>query len=637
MRTHGVGSHRGYFTSSLFAAVVALIIIVPPALLYGQTDPSNPNTTDREIPVAVLSEDGSAVLNQIHRLHFASAQQGLRIGGTTLRARGQDWRLTPLDRHGSIDSLACVQRAEDAIDGGAVVILGAVSSSCTRWILQADLRIPVISSLSTDPDLDRLGNGWFFRTIPADDKRLEAYKASVEVKDYRGIALYEDNHYGRGLLARMEPEFDIDSTHQFRWDENTEDLGHQGIRIAGRLRAFIEGDHHRIETVFVLGGGGASERAKRLSHLMALHGHDPTFVLFIDTPKLPKFLPDKTHIVTLPLIATSGRPELVARNPNIRTDLIDYAGLLYVSTLDAARIAREAIQMVLTETSAAPGSAEFRTELRSRLESERFRTSERGRRVGFSGDFGSEVSPPPSTPIFSTLQTDSLINVISENKWIELDIRHQPERHGEGPVVIRLIGHGYTPSELREKEVTVEATGITPDPIRVATVPLTGDTTYYSFVPSFWTHPLPSRLTLRVEDAGVISTATSEEFGWPVSYPLAGGFAIMGAILFTHYRGRDSEEPRPSWSKTLRISGERCAAGLIIAVLILHVGPLVDPPAMEADSLLSYLPIPRFNSAWWMNAALSGLLGGWLGLKFIVGLVAGLISSLAPLFRHGEA
>ena len=591
-------------------------------------------TDDPEIHLAVLSPGGNPVLDRIGELHDASARAAIQLEGALLSGDESMSRLTLHHLRGGPDPSTCQQSARRAVETfGAVALLGPVTSGCTRAVLRADLDVPVVTSLSTASRLDTVGGEWLFRTIAHDRRRISTYVRTVRPRDdgtriEGGFALYENSVYGRGLRNHVIEQASIEEDHTHRWDRiiDHEASRHGEIIFTEEFRRMLTQHGHQIPTVFVLGTGRAAAITRAVADVLDPTGQSPNFVLVGSSDA--EELPDRTHIIGEPRVGTS--ENLLS---GIDRTLISESH--YVSTLDAGLVVRQAIGRVLATDTVEPDRAAFRKALRRELSEGSFESSERYRTIQFDGG---EVRDPPRTPIFelSLHRVQTTMNPDETKPWVEIRIVSQPAHHLEGPLVAELIPHG---AELAGTQVTLSALRPSGETVPlVEQVALQREGTLVSFVPSFWTNPFPGSLRLTTNLTPPGESVRTAEFGWPFSYPLAAAFALVGAVLFTRYRARNEGDPRSSWWKAgkVRSYGERCVAGLVIAFLILHVGPLLDPPQIESASLLSKIPIPRFHSSWWMNAALSGLLGGWVGLKVIVGFVAGLIGSIAPLFQQGD-
>lgn len=620
----------------------------PGSAAQAQPAPAAEVSEAPELPIAVLSPSGNPVLDRVGDDHVASADAVLGMENGRIEAGGREYVLRVHHLRGIPSESGCRRRARRAVEElGAVAILGPVTSGCTRAVLSASGEVPVITSLATATELDTAETGRLFRTIAHDRRRLSRYVRVIrrrpESPDISGgVALYENSVYGRGLREHVQVQAQIESDHTYRWDAVVDEAAstHDEIVFTESFRAEMRTHGHEIPTVFVLGADRATAIVRALSGLFASVAGDPSFVLVGSTGGAE--LPNRTRVVGEPRASES--TDLVSR---LARELP--LERLYVSTLDAGLVVRQALVRVLgsegaggSSSAAGPGTidgAELRRNLGEVLAEGSFHSSERFRTIQFDGG---EVSEPPTTPIYEvTVQrVRSVINAPEPTPWVEIRVVRRPDHHGEGPVVAEVIPHG---EELVGQTVTLQATGSGSDPIFTSDpLVLREEGMREAFVPMSVSDPFPERVTLRTEWTPAGETAEVRGIGWPISYLLAALFAVAAAALFTRYRSGGGDEAEEGASSGLvdraaiRIYGERCAAGIVIAFVILHLEPLLDPPGMEATSLFSQLPIPRFDASWWMNAALSGLLGGWLGLKFIVGLVAGVISSLAPLFRQGE-
>nr|NIR47243.1 MFS transporter [candidate division KSB1 bacterium]NIS28216.1 MFS transporter [candidate division KSB1 bacterium]NIT72170.1 MFS transporter [candidate division KSB1 bacterium]NIU28894.1 MFS transporter [candidate division KSB1 bacterium]NIU90674.1 hypothetical protein [candidate division KSB1 bacterium] len=334
-------------------------------------------------------------------------------------------------------------------------------------------------------------------------------------------------------------------------------------------------------------------------------------------------LPENTWIIGEAQVQTSQNliTEITARNPSAD---------LYISTFDASIALKEAIRDVLDQSS--PDSVSiFRRKLRKALQEGSFFSSERRRRVEFTNG---EILEPPKTPLYrvSVERHVENINLDRRKSWVEIRINddEQPTSHLEGPMVVELIPHG---EDLVGKEVQLQVEGVDDDPVTVQKVELNRHGSRVTFVPSsfFWETWFPNTFMMSTNETPVKERVKVEGLGWPVSYLLAVLIALFGALLYIWHKKQRKKYTKGETTKsrmTLLYVVERCVAGIVIAFLIIHIAPI-----LEAYPSYSWIPVPQFGSSPWISAVISGLMGGWLGLNPIVGLVASVIGTFTPLFK----
>lgn len=624
-------------TLHLFLLLFFLLSL--PAELLGAADQEPPDHREGapdEHVVAVLSptdgplrEVGGLHDESVRRVFDLEEEHSVVIGGHTVRLifRGTG---DPVS-----DSTACVEEAKRVVESeGALAILGPVSSGCSSQVLELGLQVPVISSLSTAASVGD-GDEWFFRTIAHDHRRLETFVDTARgrgIAVQRSIAIYEDSKYGQGLLEHLRSLIEVNSDHSFLWDSVYADSGHEVVvresfrdEIADHLGR--EG-HEALENVFVL--ASSSTMVDHMQALDAMFGSlgDPDArpdVVLVGSTEPVSALPPDSWLISEAQVGTSRNLVTELSDPSLPENL-------YISSLDAAFALRSVLEDVLgREGSGSLDVAELRNEIRRTLVRRTFASSERYRTFRF---VDGETTPPPEVPIYrvSVYETRRVERVNPEvpQSWVEVRVRDQPTGHLEGPVVVDVVPHG---EDLVGKRVTLQVEGLGPEPLAVREVELSGRDTTLSFTPSFFPDAwFPPSFWVATDRTPIQERAQVERLGWPLTYLVALLAALGGALLYNTHSGRQ-EGLQPAEGGARRVRGawsylERCASGILIAFLIIHVAP-----AWQGEPLLSQIPIPRFGASRWFNAFLSGLLGGWLGLAPIVGFATTIIAALTPMFR----
>lgn len=600
---------------------------------HAQNGPPNPPTGTKTYTIAVLSpSDGP--LREVGQLHDESVKRAFQLseGHLATEVENHVLRFRFLGSGDpTTEATTCVEKARSAVQNENVIaILGPVASGCAKQVLSENLEVPVLSTLSTAKGLSGQSE-WFFRTIAHDQRRLETF---VDTARGRGIdidnsiAIYKPSVYGRGLLGHLTDLIvGLDSAHTYQWDEVIEEFTHDQIVLSEAFRQAMQDHHHALDNVFVL---GSSERM--VSVLQALDGmfastvSDPNFIL-VGSTRFASDLPEDTWLIGEAQVHTSR---------NLITEITegDPPDDLYISTLDASIALKEAIRHVLSPPNAdALTPSEVRRHLRNMLEQNRFPSSERDRWVEF---VNGEILDPPKIPIYQVMveRRAQIINPDNLDSWVEIRVIQQPTGHLEGPLVVELIPHG---EDLVGEDVILQIEDLDKDPLTVREVELNRHGTRVSFVPSFFQASwFPNAFTISTNRTPALERVTVEGLSWPVSYLLAAFFAVIGVVFYTQHNKRRTEEGSAvgegsavervkSWTQ---MGVKRCIAGLVIAFLIIHIGPL-----LEGEPLLSQIPIPQFGSSRWLNAAVSGLMGGWVGLDPIIGLIASVIATLTALFQ----
>jgi len=156
---------------------------------------------------AIFAQTGKAALNNARTLDgIKYAVDDLNRQGGVL---GRQLELLIFDN--SSTPLGAKIAAEMAVGAGAVTVFGAAWSSHSMAmapILQA-ARIPMISPLSTSPDITRIGN-YIFRTCYTDPFQGKIL-ADFAFKDLRaktaGVLVNVDSHYSEGLAQHFIDSF----------------------------------------------------------------------------------------------------------------------------------------------------------------------------------------------------------------------------------------------------------------------------------------------------------------------------------------------------------------------------------------------------------------------------------------------
>lgn len=579
-----------------------------------------------EYTVAVLSPS-EGPLQSVGRYHDESVRKafGLQGGDLVTGLRGHSLHIRFFGTGNPVvDRSGCAEAGERAKQAGAIAIVGPVASGCARHLLSQGLGIPIISSLSTAPNLGD-DSEWFFRTIAHDRARLQTFVDSARrwnVGVDRSVAIYRSSTYGRGLYSHLEDLVSLGHGHSYRWDQVFEERAHGKLVPVDDFRREVRHYDHVHENVFVLGSSGRMDTAvHQLDALFEETGSDPNFVIVGSTRFMQSFPQDTTWVIGEAKVNTSR---------NLVTAVTEHtpSGNHYISTFDAGLAVEHALADVLPAGgSGHPSAAEVRRELRTELEQDNFPSSERGRHIEFEDG---ETEYPPPTPIYR-VANERLVentNASPRESWVEVRVAEEPGGQLAGPVVVELVPHGQ---DLVGRRVELQARGIGDRPVEVEEVELEENGTTVSFVPArLGGHWFPRTFRLTTSESPA-EGARIDGMGWPVTYLLAVLAALTGALLYKYRRRRDQQVDdgagTVSWSLWWFV--RRCVAGVAIAFLVVHLGPIIEtlqPP-------LSKIPVPEFGPSTWVNSFISGLLGGWLGLDPILALLGAVVGSVVPLFQ----
>ena len=178
----------------------------------------------------VLPERGAAAV------YGASVKSGVKLAfDDALESGAAPPGLEILYRDSGSDPTRAASAAEALFEGGAVVVIGGVTSAEAKALIPVADRagLVLLSPSASAPDLSRRSR-FFFRVYPSDG--LEGVKAADFLALVRGassvLVLQEDNDYTRGLL----PVF-------------VRELGSRGGLVAGSIRLDESGWQAQVRDV----------------------------------------------------------------------------------------------------------------------------------------------------------------------------------------------------------------------------------------------------------------------------------------------------------------------------------------------------------------------------------------------------
>jgi hypothetical protein len=589
--------------------LLLLSALFVPSLAVG--DPDEPIAigvlsprTGTSAPIGIAHEQSIA-------LAFESLDGSLPIGGSA--------GLVPLqpvflDDEGSDDPThvrSLVQQLEDA---RVVAVLGPVNSRVTKRLLEElPATIPVISSLSTASELTgsaRKSN--FFRLVFDDSRRMQQYanylrERERELGTQEYLFLYEDDAYGRGLKEALGAH--VTAARVESWcaivSAGCAEDGRDGLlppsihdsleEGTGFADAFLESlGAQTVDNVVLLGNGQVSPRiARGLQTTMARNGRILRFFFVGSSREIFKKAPLGSITIGDPVLD----PDVLAPDTPFRskwTTLLSqfeargqHREDFVVGAFDAARLVHEGLRQILAAAHVRPALDQMRERLLEGLNSGQVAVEsvEPWRRIRFTQG---SLEQPPEAPIYSIDRTRKRLNGRPDYEWIQIS-KPSPVNFLEGPLVVRLTGRTRQPVVLklyRDGRLIDERS-----------VPLEGDGRSAAF---HWLRPGSYRL-----ETNPVRQSEEMEVGWPRNYLLAASSAFVGALLVL----RQQLPPRGAWSGFRRVLSGICA-GVILALA-----------SFSRDQLSGYLPVPSFSETPSTNAVAVGLVGGWLGLGFVIDLL----------------
>jgi hypothetical protein len=510
------------------------------------------------------------------------------------------------------------------------------------------------------------------------------------------IAIYKPSVYGQGLLRHLESLVTgLDAAHTFAWDDVIEGFSHDEVTLSEAFRQAMQGHDHAIANVFVLGSSDRMDLVlQSLDRAFASTESDPSFVL-VGSTRFADDLPEDTWLIGEAQVHTSQNliSDLTEDNPpgDLYISTLDAS----IALKEAIQYVLSQPGSNALPPAEVRTPAEVRRAVRRALEQNRFPSSERDRWVEFVS--GEVIDPPRVPIYRVAVERRAqIINPDHLESWVEVRVVRQPAGHFEGPVVVELIPHGND-LVGEEVSLQIEGLGDEPIPIqevelgrhatRVSFVPSFFRASWFPDAFTISTDRTPALERATVErlswPTSYLFAALSALFGVLLytrhttrpatqedkreegarstegdAYPETDSPAVGDSTGAEGDEAEGNTEAEPAEAESAEIESaeiesaeiesaeeesaearkagtwmlwtyaERCIAGIAIAFLIIHVGPL-----LEGEPLLSQIPIPQFGSSVWLNAGVSGLMGGWLGLGPIIGLIAGVIGALTPLFQ----
>jgi Periplasmic binding protein len=505
-----------------------------------------------------------------------------------------------------------------AKEQAVAAILGPVNSSSTESVLdalrKADIDIPVISALSTARDLIVSGkrDRNFFRLIFNDADRMAALARFIETEkrsqgDQKFLFLYENDAYGKGLVDDLQSNFYSRNYEIAAWCElidpgcrGTECIAdtycangildprlYDAISTGDRLSPKIKDRLRKFEfdDVVLL---GTIPGALAFSHGLRKF-NDRLDYFFVGSNKQ---LFDEAPIGSV----TIGNPVLdPTRAPNAElsaewNDILSLFRKKYgqdpsdfvVTAYEAGMVMHSALRMVLQDEREVPPVQQLRRDLLNVLEVQRFDAVEPWRRIQFSDG---RLTEPDTAPIYRIGRGRRREDTRDSHAWVGVDVEPQFSLM-EGPIHVRLDGHSVQSARVSLSRVVDGHSEI----IRSRDVVFSANRAAVDF------HVFRTGL-YRVSIEGVDYTPSSAQT-WLVltpTYAVSIITALFGALVVV------LREPA-----TLR-------ARLIRVLLGMFAGFALTFSALYGTKVAGWIPFPKFGDEPYVNAIVTGLIGGLIG------------------------
>jgi hypothetical protein len=532
---------------------------------------------------------------KIGAAHKSSTEWGLAELHYTVEGPGGPLFLKLIPRDDRSDpELAAREASELVRDERVVAILGPVNSASTMAVLAVPgLDVPVVSPLSTAPDLTAARNPWFFRATINDRDRMRRYADYIDDRlGPRGAAIlvYEDDAYGRGLADALRDHLSPAPVMAVTWTE----LGADGTpAVWSRLadgRGFTDAVMARLPDgpldVFVLGTNeGANAMGRGLDRLLRAGRGAGLRFFFVGGEQL--FLagaPDGSVTIGEPTVDDVA-DDFVADASTLRV-LRDERENFLVTSFEAARfVVPPAIERVLADGVSPDDPAAFRDALRRVLGSHPFESLVPWRTIRF---VDGALQDPPPTPIFQLARAAQRLDRAQQPPWFVVHVPRET-RFLEEPV--RATVERYP---VGDEDVEIQVLNERGDRVASEEVHVTGGKGTLVY------HP-PRTGRYRLWSSAVhVPSRPQFEVRWTWDYPLALLGAVAGCLLGA---GRPSSLRWP-----LRILA---AAGTGLALFVIS--------SWGRDTALAgIVPLPSFHAVPSINAFLVGLVGGWGGHELLL-------------------
>lgn len=510
------------------------------------------------------------------------------------------------------DPTRAAAAARELVSEGAIAILGPVNSDCTAAVLAAKLDVPVLSALSTSPDLSRNRDRWFFRLTPADDERIRHFVRSLrkpqnDMMPAPHLVLYEDvTSYGRGLQQALLTAAELSAEATLPWSALIEggvvdDTNRRAVASGGRFSAAgSERLRAMPASVFVLGGNrDAVAIAEGVDAWFRNNAGAPTPKMFFasDDAELKAGAPVGSLTIGEPTIVGESGSEAPRLRSEFSAETERSEDEFVVAAYEAALyVLPHAIEGAHVGGKTNDGPRVLRERLRETLETGRFPSSEPWRFIKLEGG---AIRGAPALPVYRIERRLALWDVRGARPWLAVDA---PRSIGflQGPVAMQVTAHGPVGSPEFRVELVTNGGKTTVE----STTEKQDEGWRVSFYP-LW----PGRYQLETTiPTNPPSAATQVAWQWG-GYPAGLVGALVGSFVFL-LAGGSPARPRIRFLLGL-------LTGLLLVAAVFHKAELPD-----------LLPIPLFGESLLVNALWAGFAGGWFGPSLLFLLVARVVPGL---------
>lgn len=175
---------------------------------------------DKSIVVGIFSPD-STPISDIGASQDYLVEKGFQEADSTIKLEGSTIRIGVIS-HSTTRFKDCNESLREfkKNNPSAVAIIGPIRSDCAKSMLETDPELPIITAMASATNLTNTGNNqWFFRANITDKARLEKLlkfiNLSEDFQDKDTMLVYDaDSEYGNGLKK--------DFSHLFRSVNNIE-------------------------------------------------------------------------------------------------------------------------------------------------------------------------------------------------------------------------------------------------------------------------------------------------------------------------------------------------------------------------------------------------------------------------------
>ena len=617
--------HRLRGSVRLLAAPSTLALLTLLAVLGPR--PAVAQTTDNNIKIGIISPKEGSRTSAIGAAHEAAIRLGfdalgpIRVGGRLVNVQFIGWN----DKGDPALSKALALQL--ANDQKVAAILGPVNSAATIAALaglkSADVSLPVISSLSTAPDLLESGrrDPNFFRLTFDDAGRMAAYAIFIEGEkrgqsDQGYLFLYENDVYGVGLKDALVGNFYTSNIETRSWcevldspcDPATRDLECQDIDPicdVGMLRpesyALVQtGRQFSQEFLRLLAEDGpqnvvilgTADGTLALALGLETLGRRLDYFLVGNTKELFDKAPAGSIVIGNPVLDPERAPtvELRSKWENILSDFeqkgtSDRSDFM-ITAYEAGMVIHTALRTLLRDRTTVPPLEELRAGLLGVLETQTFDALEPWRRIRFS-DGG--LTEPPTAPIFRISRGQSREDPASMQEWVEIDVFPR-FNYLESPIRAELTSHSVNTALVTLSRIE-DGVPVLQD---VRTVDFSAGRATVDF------HVLRTGIyRIALEGAAYAPTMAETQVVISRVYFISALTAFLAAMIVVC---------RVTTHTATRLG--RSLLG-VVAGLIFTFSSLYGREVAE------WFPFPSFGEEPIINALITGLIGGLLGPYFL--------------------